>query len=250
MALDAFLRLTNAADQMVEGESSDVSYAKHIEIFDFNLCSGSDVEVTLGEVGGDFATELAVRAWARTNAARDALQRQAEEKERQKQEKQLADKLQRANASFQSPLQQVTTQVAQETAKKGAKPVSLLGQNSMGFQIRKDVDASSADLFQAYCSTVIHPNPTPKFRKMGHFASAEVTIRRMFEGKARPYLFCSFHDLAIDAYNLSFDSGRGHMVETVTFKFVEYRMKYQAQTGEGKAGKISDISGSVAAKGD
>ncbi|QEL19457.1 type VI secretion system tube protein Hcp [Limnoglobus roseus] len=248
MQIDAFLRLTNADDQMVEGESTDLSYAKHIEIRDFALCSGSsEAQVSLGDIGADHQTQLVMEMWDKAQAMQERI-KQRQDREREKQEKIEEEIKQRAKRGIKSTLQEVSDYVARRIAKQAVPVKKDVSQDNLGFQIKKDVDSASADLFQAYCATVIQPNPNKQYRKLGQFATAEVTLRKMFDGKARPYLFCSFRDVTIDSYSVSFDSSRGHMMETVTFKFNTYRMKYQSQTAEGKAGTASDISGTVTGK--
>ncbi len=252
--LDAYLLLKNDSDQMVEGESADQGYERYIEIRDFSLgekamSSGSyqpplveestdtspvvgRIEDAVGDVRSQFLAEL-----QKVSAANLERQQKREEIRR------------KTGQSLQTGMMQAKSLVMEELRKRVPDQGTETTGDRLTFKISKDVDAASADLFQAYCSTLRQPTPKVEYRRMGEFKSAEITLRKMFAGTPKPYLICLFSDVSISAYDLSYDSGRTHLVETVTFKFVRYKMRYQSQDRTGTAGALNpETSGSIGAK--
>jgi type VI protein secretion system component Hcp len=101
----------------------------------------------------------------------------------------------------------------------------LSEQEACQFQIIKQLDWSSADLFQAYCSV---QNPEKKIV----FESAVLSLRKTTGGKEATYLEFHFTDVAVAQYTLEISSD-AKFRETISFSFGACRMEYKPQTKTG-----------------
>lgn len=234
--IDAFLVLKTAdGSSTVEGESSDSKFPKAIEIRDFSFGDKAELEM-------------------KPQAPED----DKEQQDKDKQERMLQEMLAKQRAGGQN----LNGHPAPPRPPKppGGRPMTLadLKANVSGlngqfdkdnegvagrrlqFSILKDVDAASADLFQAACATAIKEQ-TDDNRKIGEFASAEVVLRKMFGDAPAPYFTCTFKKVVITSYNIAFDSSRSHLYENVTFLFEEYKVEYQAQAEGGTKAAANPI---------
>lgn len=250
--LDAYLLLKNDSDQPVEGESTDKGFERTIEIRDFSLGeratgTGPSILPTATDDGGEGPTAVAGQIEEAVTDVRSQFVAELQKAAAANLKRQEIRK--KTGSSFETSLMKAKDLVTEELLKRTPDPGVDPGGDRLTFKVTKDVDAASADLFQAYCATARQPNPDPTYRKMGEFKTAEVTIRKMFAGVPKPFLICTFSDVSITAYDLTFDSGRIHVTETLTFKFVRYKVRYQSQDATGQAGALTpETSGSVGAK--
>lgn len=101
----------------------------------------------------------------------------------------------------------------------------LSEQEACQFQIIKQLDWSSPDLFQAYCSV---QNPEKKVV----FESAQLTLRKTTGGNQGAFLDFHFQDVAVAQYTLEVSSD-AMFRETIHFSFGACRMEYKPQTKAG-----------------
>lgn len=102
----------------------------------------------------------------------------------------------------------------------------LSEEDACQFQIIKQLDWSSPELFQAYCS-VQHPE------KKIVFDSAQVSLRKTTGGaKSETYLEFHFEEVAVASYTLEISSD-AQFKETINFSFGRVRMEYKPQTKTG-----------------
>jgi len=101
----------------------------------------------------------------------------------------------------------------------------LSEQEACQFQIIKQLDWSSPDLFQAYCSV---QNPEKKIV----FDSAQLSLPKTTGGKHATFLDFHFSDVAVASYTLEV-SADAMFRETISFSFGAVRMEYKPQTKTG-----------------
>jgi type VI protein secretion system component Hcp len=93
------------------------------------------------------------------------------------------------------------------------------------FQITKQLDWSSPDLFQAYCSV---QNPEKKIV----FDSAVVSLRKTTGGDLATFLEFHFSDVSVASYTLEV-SADAMFKETISLSFGRCRMEYKPQNASG-----------------
>ncbi len=96
------------------------------------------------------------------------------------------------------------------------------------FEITKQLDQSSPDLFRAYCSS--HSLATREV-----FETGVLTLRKATGGTRQPYLVFNFSDVVVVGYTLQIDSS-AFPRETVTFSFAKVKMEYKPQKDDGTLG--------------
>ena len=96
------------------------------------------------------------------------------------------------------------------------------------FEITKQLDLSSPDLFRAYCSS--HSLATREV-----FETGVLTLRKATGGTRQPYLVFNFNDVVVVGYTLQIDS-TAFPRETVTFSFAKIKMEYKPQKDDGTLG--------------
>jgi type VI protein secretion system component Hcp len=98
------------------------------------------------------------------------------------------------------------------------------------FQIVKEMDLSSPDLFRAYCSA-------QDLENRDVFDSATIALRKA-TGKARAvFLTYVFNDLVVVGYSLEV-GGDATPKETINFSFGKIRAEYKPQLATGKMGNV------------
>ena len=106
----------------------------------------------------------------------------------------------------------------------------LAGEEACNFQITKEMDLSSPDLFRAYCSS-----QDPEKRDV--FDSGTVTLRKA-TGKARAaFLTYTFNDVIVTSYSLDI-GGDASPKETVVFSFARVRVEFRPQKATGGMGLV------------
>ncbi|HEX4000838.1 MAG TPA: type VI secretion system tube protein Hcp [Pirellulales bacterium] len=98
------------------------------------------------------------------------------------------------------------------------------------FQIVKEMDISTPDLFRAYCSA-------QDLEHRDVFDSATITLRKA-TGKTRAaFLTYTFNDLVVVGYSFEI-GGDASPKETITMSFGKIRAEYRPQLATGAMGKV------------
>jgi type VI protein secretion system component Hcp len=255
--IDAFLELTDFNGNRLTGESSDDAFPGQIEVYDFGLGDGSAAGESDDETTEKVA-DSASRAEDRMNSVLAALAQIAENRDKNptktattaltnakevanliaQMKKDIADGSAKAKTAAEK---QKTDAEAKEAGGKKKK-----GPDELTFSVSKQIDSSSPELFQAYCWSQAPREAKEKYKQLGKFRSAKVTVRKLFAGDPHPYLICTFQDVEVHQYGLKFDSGRATMVEDLAFKFIRFQVQYQVQTATGDEGRVLIVDGTTA----
>lgn len=251
--IDAFLELYDANDELIQGESSDEAFPHRIEVDDFSLGDGSardDDEASPGQT-----VAKTQDADERMKKVLDALNKLSGSKELVPADKRVVTNALTDAGEVSDLIKDlkkkagVAADAKDKKAEGGEAAAGKSGGERLTFSVSKDIDAASADLFQAYCRTQVHAEPLDAAdRKIGRFTRAVVTIRKLFGGDPHPFLVCTFNEVRLTSYALKYDTGRAILREDVTFKFVSYQMKYQVQTAAGTEGRVVMTDGTVGGK--
>lgn len=111
-----------------------------------------------------------------------------------------------------------------------------------GFEVTKEVDATSPYLFQAYCTTFSRRFLAEK----NLYRKAEVTFRKAGKGQAgntgEVYLTLEFEHVLLTGYSLD-TKADGESEETVEFAFRICKLRYQAQSAGGETQPPPELKG-------
>ena len=231
--LDGFLQLYTDDGALVEGECTDAAFTKSIEI----------ASLTLGNPGKD--EDEAEDEDAKKKAADNA-------KGKEKLAARFPAKQEAGYRSFAARVKNKNGSSSDSSSTKGTddttdKKKKKKSEEKLSFTITKDIDAASADLFQAFCrKKSLKPPPAGSAEdKIGKFSTATVTLRKLFQGIAQPFLVVKFAHVVLASYKVSYDDS-GEPTETVEFVFEDYDIEYIAQTATGGRGRGTHREGTVA----
>jgi len=199
---DGFLQLVQGG-QPVKGESTDAEFTDAIEIQSFQFGSMSGFTDSDG-----------------LYAAQDASRRGAVAQTR------LEGENFGGIASLFGDDEPVAT--FDEKDLKEFEGKDLADVDACNFQIVKQLDAASPNLFRAYCTT-----QDLEHREV--FESATISLRKATGGARLPFLKYTFNDVVVVGYSLEIGSDASPK-ETISMSFAKCRAEYKQQS---KSGELS-----------
>ena len=207
---DGFLQLVKDG-QPVEGECSDTEFESAIEFQSFRFGDSGG----FSDSGGGYYAEQ--RAGSRAGTALGRAQD--------------ANPLAGVASLFGDDEQgDVGLEELSEKDRQEFEGKDLAEEAACNFQIVKEMDHSSPDLFKAYCSTQDLEN-----REV--FDSATLSLRKATGGERSVFLEYSFTDLLVVGYTLEIGP-EGTPKETINFSFAKVHCEYKPQA---KTGELGDL---------
>lgn len=244
--IDGYLQLYDAENKLVEGECQDAAFRRAIEIYDFSMGgAGSDRAKSKKAAQKDFDNIDDRVKQLKATLAKLAGDRNFEPSFVEGQAKSAIADTDRIRAYLDNV--RAALLKGEEPPEPPPTPEGGAGvQKTLKFDCTKWADSASADLFQAFCrQCVTKLDADHTGYKLGEYKKAVVTLRKMFDNVALPYLQVTFKDVLLDDYSLKYDEGEGNLVEDVAFTFVEFDVEYFEQLPDGKRAKAVVASGSA-----